>query len=95
MAQTLLFRRGLKANLPVEARNGEMLVTLDTGEVYLGTGIGSPIKRISDTIKSDTEPAAIDQDKVWLDTVNNIIKVYKAGSWQVVSTPAGTDFGTF
>lgn len=33
-------RRGLKANLPATAPDGQLLITTDTGEIYVGTGSG-------------------------------------------------------
>lgn len=92
---TMQFRRGAKADLPSSAASGEPLITLDTGELYIGTGAGNPLKKISDVLVSKTEPAIADRNKVWFDQNANIAKVYKNGSWQVVATPANVDYGTF
>lgn len=43
---TLKFRRGLLANLPATAAQGEQLVTTDTHQVYFGTGTGVEAQRV-------------------------------------------------
>jgi len=87
-------RCGLKANLPVSAAPGEPLVTTDTQEMYIGTADGS-LKKVSDVIVSETEPAVADRLKMWMNPVTNIMSAFVSGAWQQVNNQAGTDFGTF
>ena len=46
MAVTIKLRRGRKQDLPPEASDGEALVTIDSGEIFLGMGAGQPLKAI-------------------------------------------------
>jgi hypothetical protein len=46
---TIKSRRGLKANLPAEAAEGELLVATDTGELFLGCGAGEPLLALGGT----------------------------------------------
>ena len=92
---TMQFKRGNKSDLPQEAAAGEPLVTLDTGELYIGMGVGQALKKVSDIVLSTTEPGPEDQNKMWIDQTTNIAKAYKNGSWQVVATPSNVDYGTF
>ena len=86
-------RCGLKSNLPVTAAPGEPLVTTDTQEMYIGTGTG--IKKISDIISSETEPAVEDRLKLWLIPSTGYIQSFVGGAWVPVDNKSGTDFGTF
>ena len=40
MAYIIITRHGLKANLPASAMLGELFVTTDTDELFVGTGTG-------------------------------------------------------
>lgn len=90
---TILFKRGIKANLPSSAAVGEPLVTLDTAELFIGTGTG--LRKISDVIVSETEPAVEDQSKLWYNPVAKTTSVYKDGSWQLTESNASIDYGEF
>jgi hypothetical protein len=46
-------RRGLKANLPAEAGEGEILVAVDTREMYLGQGTGQAVLALIEREKID------------------------------------------
>jgi hypothetical protein len=76
----LQLRRGLKANLPVEAAAGEPLIATDTKELYIGAGVGLPVYKISDLIFSDVAPAIV-EGKLWLNTSTNLFYRVDAGSW--------------
>ena len=45
--QTILLKRGLKSNLPEHAATGEPLITLDTGELFIGQGQELPLMKVS------------------------------------------------
>lgn len=47
MATIILIRRGQKQDLPTEAPQGELLLTLDTGELFFGQGPGLPLKPVA------------------------------------------------
>lgn len=87
------FKRGLRADLPASANIGEPLVTLDTGELFVGTGAG--LRKISDVIVSETEPLVADRNKLWFSPIENITRVYKDGAWQISGSEASMDYGTF
>jgi hypothetical protein len=63
MASVIQIKRGLKANLPLTAVAGELLLCLDTGELFYGTGAG--IRNVSDKIPNV---------KAWRSAIN-----YKTG----------------
>ena len=90
---TIQLKRGNKANLPSSAAVGEPLVTLDTGELFVGTG--SSLRKISDIMVSETEPAAEDRNKLWYNPIANETRIYKDGSWQVTGAEASMDYGDF
>jgi hypothetical protein len=90
---TILLKRGLKANLPSSAAIGEPLVTLDTAELFIGTGTG--LRKISDVVVSETEPSIEDQTKLWYNPADKTTKVYKDGSWQITTSDASRDYGEF
>lgn len=76
----LQLRRGLKANLPVEAAAGEPLIATDTKELYIGAGTGLPVYKISDLIFSDVAPAIV-EGKIWLNTSTNLFYRVDTGTW--------------
>lgn len=86
-------RCGIKSNLPALAAPGEPLVTTDTQELYIGTGIG--VKKISDILISETEPAFENRFRLWLNPITGLIRTFNEGTWQVVSNQESTDFGGF
>lgn len=86
-------RRGLKASLPVSAAEGEPLVTVDTQELYIGTGSG--IKKVSDIVVSETQPDTVDNLKLWLIPSSNVMHAYVNGLWEPVVNATNTDFGGF
>lgn len=90
---TIRLKRGLRENLPTIARDGEALVTLDTGELFLGTGTG--IRKISDVVVSETEPMAADRSKLWYNPVTNTTAVWTVDQWVVSASAAGMDYGAF
>jgi hypothetical protein len=57
----ILLYRGLKAEMPTEAGEGELLVTTDTQELFVGQGIGNPLTpiRIDGTNVFDAPPAPV------------------------------------
>lgn len=46
--KTIQIKRGLKVNLPAEALAGELIYSMDEGELYIGQGPSKPIKRFGD-----------------------------------------------
>ena len=76
MATQILIKKGLKANLPSIATVGEPLVTTDTNELYIGTGVG--IKKVTDLFYGADAPS--DVTKLWIDTTNNLMKRYDGGT---------------
>lgn len=86
-------KRGVKANLPASARLGEALVTLDTAELFIGTGTG--LRKVSDVIVSDTEPGAEDRVKLWYCPVTNLTYAWKVDQWYPTSSEASMDYGAF
>lgn len=48
MAKDIQLKRGNLANLPVEGLAGEPIITLDSRELFIGTGAGTPLKKVSD-----------------------------------------------
>ena len=72
--------RGLKADLPGEALSGEPLVTLDTGELFIGQGVGQPLLKISDVITAAVS-TGIDHSKLWFDTSVHQLKYYDGSAW--------------
>lgn len=89
----ILFKRGLKANLPASAAIGEPLVTLDTAELFVGTGTG--LRKISDVVVSEVEPAVEDRSKLWYNPTSKVTLVYKDGSWQQTTADSTMDYGEF
>ena len=51
----VIFKRGLKENLPASAADGTLLFTTDTGEVFMGKGEGQDLLRFSNIEIYDTE----------------------------------------
>lgn len=90
---TIQFKRGDKVNLPAVAAIGEPLVTLDTAELFIGTGTG--VQKVSDIVTSETEPGAEFSSKVWFNPVTKITSIYKDGAWHATKSTAGTDYGVF
>lgn len=90
---TIQLKRGMKANLPAAAAVGEPVVTLDTAELYVGTGTG--LRKISDVIVSETEPDPVDRNKLWYNPAVSATYVYKDGTWQITNAEATLDYGTF
>lgn len=90
---TIQFKRGDKTNLPAVAAVGEPLVTLDTAELFIGTGTG--VQKVSDIITSETEPGAEFSSKVWFNPASKVTSVYKDGAWHATKSSAGTDYGAF
>jgi hypothetical protein len=72
--------RGLKTNLPSEAIEGMPLVTLDTGELYVGKGVGNPLEKISDVIVAAAS-TGIDHSKLWFDTTVHQLKYWDGAAW--------------
>jgi hypothetical protein len=72
--------RGLKANLPVEALAGEPLVTTDSGELFVGQGIGQALLKISDVIIAAAS-TGIDHARLWFDTTVHQLKYYDGSAW--------------
>jgi hypothetical protein len=48
MAYAIQIRRGVKAHLPASALAGELIVTTDTHELYVGAGVGVPMVKLAD-----------------------------------------------
>lgn len=48
---TIQIKRGLAANLPVEAASGELLFTTDTKKFYIGNGTGNPLTEFENAIQ--------------------------------------------
>ena len=46
MAVAIKMRRGVRAQLPIEAEEGELLLTLDTSELFYGRGVGNEVGKI-------------------------------------------------
>jgi hypothetical protein len=90
---TIQLKRGNRADLPLSASVGEPLVTLDTGELFVGTG--SSLRKISDVVVSETTPEVTDQNKLWYSPTENTTRIYKDGSWQVTGAEASMDYGDF
>jgi hypothetical protein len=90
---TVLFKRGNKVNLPASAAVGEPLVTLDTHELFIGTGTG--LRKISDVIISETTPEVIDRDKLWYNPITKRTSVYKDNTWQTSVSQTSIDYGEF
>lgn len=86
-------RRGLKGSLPISAKAGEPLITIDSQELYVGTGSG--IKKISDIVESAVEPAISDRSKLWVNPVTNITSMFVNDAWQPINSDKITDFGSF
>jgi hypothetical protein len=87
---TLQLKRGLKANLPASAPAGAPLLTLDTNELFVGTGSG--IKKVVDTLVSATAPSNPISNQIWLDTTTNQIKRYDGSVW-VPASGLGATWG--
>lgn len=45
--QTIKLKRGLKSNLPKSGIEGQPYYTMDTGELYIGMGDGTPLTKIA------------------------------------------------
>jgi hypothetical protein len=90
---TIQLKRGNKANLPTTALLGEPIVTLDTGELFIGTGTG--VRKISDVIISESIPSVEDRGKIWYNPLTNSTYLYKEGLWQITGSEATMDYGVF
>lgn len=90
---TIKLKRGNKANLPVSAREGEALVTLDTCELFIGTGTG--LRKVSDVIVSEDEPTVADRSKLWYKPSTNTTFVWKDAAWQATTSDSSMDYGAF
>ena len=45
MSYTIMLKRGLEANKPSGLRNGELYLALDTSIMWVGQGVGQPLKQ--------------------------------------------------
>lgn len=63
----ILFKKGLKENLPSTSQDGTFYITEDTKEIFLG--INGNIEQLGkDIISSDTEPVDAKVGTLWIDT---------------------------
>ena len=83
--RTIQHKRGLRANLPAIAQPGELLLALDTQEVFYGASDNS-VKRLTHFVTQDVAPTPSEK-LVWLDTTNNELKIYKSGAWALFISP--------
>ena len=66
----ILFKKGLKENLPSTSQDGTFYITEDTKEIFLG--INGSIEQLGkDIISSDTEPVNAKVGTLWIDTSEN------------------------
>lgn len=85
-------RKGLKVNLPLSAEDNVLFFTNDSGEIYKGNGIGSPLVKYCDVIYLDTLPASGEEGKVYLiqDGLNGLkMYSYRNTNWIDFSSNGG------
>ena len=73
MSRVIQLKRGLKQNLPASAQQGEPLVTLDTGELFIGQGDGLPLLPVSGGVGGGTTDPLLASRVSVLENRNNLI----------------------
>lgn len=94
------FKRGLKANLPSSAYEGEPLYTTDTNELFMGNGTGNPISQIGETasIRSDLDEHLADYASLFstnADAKNSIYRGKYLGNTVTAEQYLAISSGTF
>lgn len=94
MAAIIKLKRGLKANLPIEAQVGEPLITTDEGKLYIGQGAGQPLRKIGDLEDVVSTKASLPvtgvENKLYVVLADELqgglttIYIYKNGSYGLV-----------
>ncbi len=60
----ILFKRGLLANLPAEAQQGEPVWTLDGKDLYVGQGAGNPLVKSTQNVENWVNTNFINKDQL-------------------------------
>jgi hypothetical protein len=104
----LKFRRGNSANLPQAADSGELLLALDTKDIYLGNGDGFPLSKMTGKPHADRHITGDDvipvattseaglmssADKSKLDGIDGSATVYEFGTGTTKSYVIATGQG--
>lgn len=85
-------RKGLKVNLPLSAEDNVLFFTNDSGEIYKGNGIGSPLIKYCDVIYETTLPTSGEEGKIYLieDGLNGLkMYSYRNTNWIDFSSNGG------
>ena len=88
MSTIIRLKRGLRASLPSSAPLAEPLVTIDTGEIFIGMGENLPIKKIGNIPQQPIPPINPNVDDLWIDTSNqvHVLKHYDGIDWVIIGS---------